>query len=111
MSVIPYYRFNCGCLIGADGITISSCLRHKIVPRMEKSMNNSQIKRYYIAADSIAEPLSRGENAPNCFMNLSEAIEKATSKIQEGNHKTVAIVQIIRIVRRATPPVIVENVK
>jgi hypothetical protein len=74
-------------------------------------MENSEIKRYYIAADSIAEPIGRGENAPNCFMNLSEAIDKATKKIQEGNVKTVAIVQIIRIVRRATPPVIVEVVE
>ena len=100
---------NCGCIIDDKVPTINyyNCWRHKT----ENKMNPSEIKRYYIAADSISEPIGRGENAPNCFMNLSEAVEKATKKIQEGNFKTVAIVQIVRIVRRATPPVIVENVE
>ena len=74
-------------------------------------MEHSLIKRYYIAADAVSEPLGRGQNASNTFMNLFEAIEAATKKIQVGNVQTVAIVQIIRIVRRSTPPVVVENIE
>ena len=68
-------------------------------------MEHSQIKRYYVGAEHIATAIGQGRNIDSCHMNLSSAIEEAKMKVARGSTETAIVVQIIRVVRRSTPPI------
>lgn len=67
------------------------------------------IKKYYVGATHIADAIANGGNARCCHADLSDAVNEAKNKIREGAD-TVIVVEIIRIVRRDTPPITVETV-
>lgn len=90
------YKIACGCEIFADGQEIK-CERHK-----------SSMNKYYVAADSIARPLVKGQNADNTHADLADAIRRAENEIQQTGADIKVIVKIVAIVRREKPPVSVE---
>jgi len=69
------------------------------------------INKYYVGATHIAKAIEDGKNAGSTHADLSDAINEAKRKVQNGEANTVIVVQIIRVVRRDHPPVIVEDVQ
>lgn len=68
------------------------------------------IKKYYVGSVQIGEAVGRGENQSNQCETVEEAIEKATHAIRKGTVDCAVVVEIIRVIRKDYPPVIVEIV-
>jgi len=69
------------------------------------------MNRYYMAAQHISYAVSKGQNVAHMLPTLDDAIEKAKLEIAKGNTECVAIVKIVAVVRRQTPPVDVEYLR
>lgn len=69
-----------------------------------------QINKYYVGAEHIAEAIAEGTNAEWTQATLEEAVEKGKKLFDEEHRECVVIVKIIRILRRAKTPIIVEKV-
>lgn len=67
------------------------------------------LTRYYIAARHIAEAVERGQNADCTFPSLENATEEAKRRIREGEVNSCLIVEIVRVVRKAEPPIEIED--
>lgn len=60
-------------------------------------------KRFYPTAAAVNS---------NCLCLLSEAIEKATRRLEREEHiSEIYIVEVVRVVRRSTPPIVVEEIR
>jgi hypothetical protein len=80
--------------------------------RRKEVMEHSEIKKYYVGAVHIGNAIGQGTNASCTHMNLTSAIEEAKQKLAENSQvDAVVVVQIIRVVRRFHPPVIVETIE
>lgn len=62
------------------------------------------MKKYYLSARHIAESIGRGRDADCMHETLGEAIDEARERIHEGSD-CVAIVKVVRIVKRSKPPI------
>ena len=67
-------------------------------------------RRYYVGAESISKAM---ENTGRCpvLKTLDEAITEARSYVESGANDVRYIVEVVKIVRRASQPIIVENVR
>lgn len=69
------------------------------------------LHKFYIGAEHIGSAIARGSNAPIVRATIGEAIEDARQTLlKDPRRNAVVIVEIIRIVRRKEPPVIIEEV-
>lgn len=70
------------------------------------------INKFYMAARHISEAVGKGRNADCTRVSLEAAITEAKHYLHENpGTDCVAIVQIIKLVRRDRPPIIVEDVE
>lgn len=70
------------------------------------------INKYYTAATHISDSIAMGSNSDWTRETEKEAIMKAQEILEKEPHqKCVAIVKIIKIVRRKKPEIVIENVK
>ena len=73
-------------------------------------MSVTMTRRFYTGSKDMARTyLKNGEPAGN-MMLLGEAIEKASKEVENGED-IVFVVEVVKIVRRASQPVIVEDVR
>lgn len=70
-------------------------------------MKRTMTKRFYVGSKSISE--SDGDSS--FLTTLGEALENAREKVESGERNICYIVQIVKIVRRANQPIIVEDVR
>ncbi len=70
-----------------------------------------KMKKYYVGAKHIADAIRRGSNADCMQDTYEEAVKVATGEVERGEVAIAVIVKVIAIVRRSTPPVIVEPVE
>lgn len=69
------------------------------------------LHKFYVGAEHIGSAIARGHNAPIVRASIGEAIEDARKLLHDNPRRdAVVIVEIIRIVRRKEPPIIVEEV-
>lgn len=69
------------------------------------------LNKFYVGAEHIGSAIARGRNAPIVRATIGEAVEDARKTLLKDPHReAVVIVEIIRIVRRKEPPIIVEEV-
>ena len=69
------------------------------------------MNKFYVGAEHIGAAFGRGRNASIVRASVEEAVEDARKVLWDNPHRDcVVIVEIIRVVRRSTPPIIVEEV-
>ena len=73
-------------------------------------MKTTMTRRFYVGStDMSATFLKNGEPSGNMCL-LSEAIEKGKKLIEDEKHELVFIVEVVKVIRRAKQPIIVEDV-
>lgn len=78
----------------------------------QRSTEFDWIDRYYVGASHIAEAISMKGNDAHTRATVEEAIEAATEVLENDPMRNcVIIVKIIRVVRRASRPNVIENVE
>ena len=75
-----------------------------------KLMKTTMTRRYYVGAESISKAM---ENTGRCpvLKTLDEALTEAKEIVESGKDGVRYVVEVVKIVRRASQPVIVEDVK
>ena len=73
-------------------------------------MKTIMTRRYYVGAESISKAM---ENTGRCpaLKTLDEALTEAKSYVESGADDVRYVVEVVKIVRRASQPVIVEDVR
>jgi hypothetical protein len=72
-------------------------------------MKMSELNLYYVGSTDIATMFTKGQNH-SWTGSLEEMTKKAVARVETGAEKVAVIVKIVRVIRRATPPIIVEDV-
>jgi hypothetical protein len=67
--------------------------------------------KYYTASSDIIGMFVKGENHGYTSPTLQEATERARIKMVKDGLEWVGIVRIVRILRKAEPPIIIEDVE
>lgn len=71
----------------------------------------NKVNKFYVAATNISEAVNRGHNADWTRPSMAAAIEHAKEILEDNpDRDCVVIVEIKKIVRRASRPIVVENV-
>jgi hypothetical protein len=85
--------------------------------RLMREMNSggtvakNKVNKFYVAATNISEAVNRGHNADWTRPSMAAAIEHAKEILEDNpDRDCVVIVEIKKIVRRASRPIVVENV-
>ena len=91
----------------AGGAPLSSLKRK--TAKTAKKEKAFKINRYYVSHPKISDAIAAGKNDSWTRPSLAKAIEHAQEQLKSGVHEVVAIVQIVRLVRRVAPPVAVEK--
>ena len=77
-------------------------------------MNEKYHEKYYVGSDSIFRPKYHSSTMRNeawVRNSLDEAVDQAKEILTADSTKTeVFIVKIVKVVRRQTPPIVVEDV-
>lgn len=64
------------------------------------------MKKYYIAARHIGAAIGRNQNADCMHDTIGEAIDEARERMMDSDsERCYAIVKVVRIVKRAKPPI------
>ena len=70
-----------------------------------------ELKKYYVGAIHIGEAIANGSNAA-CMRSTKEAaIEEATKKVQGDVTNCAVVVKVVTIIRKAKPPIEVEDLE
>lgn len=69
-----------------------------------------KINKFYCSATHISGAIAIGENADWTHPTLDKAIDHAKELLEEQDMEVVAVVEIIRLVRRKSQPIVVEKV-
>ncbi len=76
------------------------------------NLNKMKLNKYYLAADRIAEPISRGENDNWTHSTEKQAIDHAKKILKETPSKScVVIVEITHVITRKDCPIEILKVK
>ena len=70
-----------------------------------------RLNKYYVGATHIGEAVGRGDNDSHTHATLESAIEAAKEKLENEDCEATIVVQIIRVIRRKSQPVVVEVVR
>lgn len=82
-------------------------MRHpQTIPEVEEK----KMKRFYVAAKHIASAIQMGRDAECMHENVEQAVTDAKLRIQRGEIDSAVVVQIVKIVRKEFPPIVVEDV-
>jgi hypothetical protein len=67
------------------------------------------MKKYYVGAKVIGSAIGRGEDASCMRATVLEAIREAERQIMSHETDCAVVVKVVRIVRRAAPPIEIVN--
>lgn len=65
------------------------------------------MKKFYVGAIHIGAAISAGQDVPATHNTVEEAVEDAKRKIGKNAADCLVVVEIVRIVRREDPPIVV----
>ncbi len=69
-----------------------------------------KINKYYVGAQHLAAAIQRGENDKNTHATIDGAINAGKRLVENRAAECVIVVKVVRIIRRTTPPIVVEIV-
>lgn len=64
-------------------------------------------RRFYLGSSHI----SMSDGHSDVLTTLQEALDKAKESVEEGNREIAYVVEVVRIVRKANTPIIVEETR
>lgn len=76
-----------------------------------KKINKKNINKFYVAANHIASSIANGNNSDWSHKTIEQAIAHGKSIMESEDRDCVVLVKIIKVLRRASTPIIVEDVK
>jgi hypothetical protein len=82
----------------------------KKIRDLKRAERKPRLNKFYCSAVRISDAIARGENDSWTRSSLEAATQHARDIINIEGRECVAIVKIVRIVRKETPPISVEEV-
>jgi hypothetical protein len=82
----------------------------KKIRDLKRAERKPKLNKFYCSAVRISDAIANGENDHWTRSSLEEATKHAREIISSEGRECVAIVKIVRIVRKQTPPISVEEV-
>lgn len=80
--------------------------RARVIARSSRSNPYPWMNRFYIGSQGIADEIRDGHNSEHTRPTLKLAVEDAKDKMEEDHGlELVMIVKIVKVIRRATPPI------
>ena len=70
-----------------------------------------RMNKFYVGARHIAESIEVEDNHEWTKATVEEAVEHARETMEEDNLDMAIVVQIIRVLKRKSNPIVVEKVK
>lgn len=92
-----------------DGESFFAYENYRFIGIRSLMTKTTMTRRFYVGAESISKAV---ENTGRCpvLKTIGEAIDEAKASVESGKNEVRYIVEIVKIVRRASQPVIVEDV-
>lgn len=75
-----------------------------------KNMKTTMTRRFYVGSTDMSRTFLENGEPPKNMMILSEAIEKGKRLVESENHELVFIVEVVKVIKRARQPIVVEDV-
>lgn len=76
-----------------------------------KKINKNNINKFYVGATHIASAIADGSNGKWTHKTIEQAIAHGKSIMESEDRDCVIVVKIVKVLRRASTPIIVEDVK